>query len=291
MQEEQYKRNANQNQPDPQLVNTVTAVVQALQAGQNASDQPGGARQGYNAAPKTIDLIGLIFYIIEKFWIVLLTAIIAAGLFGYRASQSVPTYSATAKLYIVNPNSASINITDLQLGTVLTLDYQEVFKTWEVHEMVREELNLPYSYEAMQSFISVYNPEDTRLLYITATYFDAQTAADIANAYAKAAKEFIINTMRGEEPSDFSIALVPSIARVQSKTSALIKGFLLGSVLAAGLLTLLFVLDDRPRTPEDINMYGGIPTLAVLPSTKEMKKLKLRLRQKKSRRRKTGRWA
>ena len=116
-------------------------------------------------------------------------------------------------------------------------------------------------------------------------------AGGLTRAYAKAAKEFIINTMRGEEPSDFSIALVPSIARVQSKTSALIKGFLLGSVLAAGLLTLLFVLDDRPRTPEDINMYGGIPTLAVLPSTKEMKKLKLRLRQKKSRRRKTGRWA
>ena len=291
MQEDQYRRNINQNQPDPQLVNTVTAVVQALQAGQNVSGQPAPGQQSHNAAPKTIDLIGLMFYIIEKFWIVLLTALIAAGLFGYRASQSVPTYSATAKLYIVNPNSASINITDLQLGTVLTLDYQEVFKTWEVHEMVREELNLPYSYEAMQSFISVYNPEDTRLLYITATYFDAQTAADIANAYAKAAKEFIINTMRGEEPSDFSIALVPSIARVQSKTSALIKGFLLGSVLAAGLLTLLFVLDDRPRTPEDINMYGGIPTLAVLPSTREMKKLKLRLRQKKSRRRKTGRWA
>ena len=287
MQEEQYGRNTHQNQPDPQLVSTVTAVIQALQAGQNAPAQSVPGQQGMNQQPKTIDLIGLMFYILEKFWIVLLTAIIAAGLFGYRASQSVPTYSATAKLYIVNPNSASINITDLQLGTVLTLDYQEVFKTWEVHEMVREELNLPYSYEAMQSFISVYNPEDTRLLYITATYFDAQTAADIANAYAKAAKEFIINTMRGEEPSDFSIALVPSIARVQSKTSALIKGFLLGSVLAAGLLTLLFVLDDRPRTPEDINMYGGIPTLAVLPSTKEMKKLK----RGKSKTRRTGRRA
>lgn len=282
MQEEQYGRNNNQNQPDPQLVSTVTAVVQALQAGQ--AEQTAGRPQSQTAAPRTIDLIGLIFYIIEKFWIVLLAAVIAAGLFGYRASKAVPTYSATAKLYIVNPNSASINITDLQLGTVLTLDYQEVFKTWEVHEMVREELNLPYSYEAMQSFISVYNPEDTRLLYITATYFDAQTAADIANAYAKAAKEFIISTMRGEEPSDFSIALVPSIARVQSKTSALIKGFLLGSVLAAGILTLLFVLDDRPRTPEDINLYGGIPTLAVLPSTKEMKKMT----RKKNRRRRTG---
>lgn len=271
MQEEQYRKNTNNSAaPDPQLVSTVTAVIQALQNGQQPAQQNNA--QGGDAAPKTIDLIGLMFYVIEKFWIVLLAAIIAAGLFGYKASKAVPIYTATAKLYIVNPTGGGINIADLQLGTVLTLDYQEVFKTWEVHEMVREELNLPYSYSQMQSFLSVNNPEDTRLLYITVTYFDAQMAADIANAYAKAAKEFIINTMRGEEPSDFSIALVPGIAHVKNKTSELIKGFLLGSVLAVGILTLLFVLDDRPRTPEHISMYGGIPTLAVLPSMKEIKR-------------------
>ncbi|MBQ1257176.1 MAG: polysaccharide export protein, partial [Clostridia bacterium] len=127
--------------------------------------------------------------------------------------------------------------------------------------------------EYMQSLITVSNPEDTRLLYITARYHDAEMAADIANAYAKAAKEFVINTMRGDEPSDFSIALVPGYAYITSKSGAIIKGFLLGSVLAIGILTLMFVLDDRPRTPEDIQMYGGIPTLAILPSIKEAKRL------------------
>jgi len=57
-----------------------------------------------------------------------------------------------------------------------------------------------------------------------------------------------------------------------SKSSSIIKGFLLGSVLAVGILTLIFVLDDRPRTPECISIYGGIPTLAVLPSTKDVKR-------------------
>lgn len=72
---------------------------------------------------------------------------------------------------------------DLQLGTALTSDYQEVFKTWEVHEMVIEELGLPYSYKEMQSMLTVSNPEDTRVLYITVTYPDAKMAAEIANSY------------------------------------------------------------------------------------------------------------
>ncbi len=277
MQENHYNQNANQNvnqpqQADPQLVSTVTAaVVQTLSAMNQEGAQTGGVRKDA-AAPKTIDLIGLLFFVLEKFWIVFLAAIVCACLMGFRASKAVPTYTATSKLYIVNPQGGGISFADLQLGTVLTLDYQEVFKTWEVHEMVREELNLPYTYAQMQSMMSVSNPEDTRIMYISVTHPDAQTAADIANAYAKAAKSFIINVMRGEEPSDFSIALVPSTARRVSKTSEIFKGFLLGGVLAVGILTLLFVLDERPRTPEHISMYGGIPTLAVLPSVKEVRK-------------------
>lgn len=261
---------------DPQLAGAIRlAVEQTLQSmGVEPRQMAKPARE--QAQPKTIDLIGLMFFVLEKFWIVLLCAVIGTVAMGWRAYRSVPTYTATSKLYIVNPDSGGINIANLQLGTVLTLDYQEVFKTWEVHEMVIDELGLPYSYEQMQSLITVTNPEDTRILYISAVYPDAKMAADIANAYAKAAKEFIINIMRGEEPSDFSIALEPSIARTVSKSRNMIMGFLLGSVLAVGVLTLLFVLDDRPRTPEQISECAGLPTLAVLPSSKEMKKIKRR---------------
>lgn len=260
-------------QTDPQLVATVTAaVLQTLQTTGNLPQPENKSRQNQPEV-KTIDLIGLFFAILEKFWLVLICAVVGASLMGWMAGRSITTYSATAKLYIVDTSSGSINIANLQLGTVLTLDYQEVFKTWEVHEMVIDELDLPYTYSQMQSMINVTNPEDTRILYITASYPDAKVAADIANAYAKAAKTFIINTMRGEEPSDFSIALEPSIGHAVSKSSRMIMGFMLGSVLAVGVLTLLFVLDERPRTPEHISMYGGIPTLAVLPSVKEIRSI------------------
>ncbi len=256
---------------DPQMVSNVTAIVmKTLASTENPSERPAsGSRQ---QEPKTIDLVALFFAILEKFWLIVIFAALGALFMSSRVSATITMYSATAKLYIVDTSSGSINFANLQLGTALTMDYQEVFKTWEVHEMVIEELNLPYSYSSMQGMISVTNPEDTRILYITATNTDAKLAADIANAYAKAAKTFIINTMRGEEPSDFSIALQPSAGRVISRPGRMTTGFLLGSVLGVGLITLMFVLDNRPRSPESIAVYGGIPTLAVFPAHKNKKK-------------------
>ena len=269
---DELQRQPEGQQADPQMVATVTAaVLQTLQATGNLP-QGEQSRQSSQPEVKTIDLIGLFFAILEKFWLVVICAIVGASLMGWMAGRSTTTYTATAKLYIVDTSSGSINIANLQLGTVLTLDYQEVFKTWEVHEMVIEELGLPYTYAQMQSMLNVTNPEDTRILYISVAFPDAKMAADIANAYAKAAKTFIINTMRGEEPSDFSIALEPSVGYTVSKSSRMVMGFMLGSVLAVGVLTLLFVLDNRPRSPESIETYGGIPTLAVFPARKEKKK-------------------
>lgn len=254
---------------NPELLSAVTAnVLQTLQStGQVTEENKENEKSRQKS--KTIDLMGLFFRLLEKFWIILISAIACALIMGIIAANSVTTYSATAKLYIVNKDSSGVNITDLQLGTVLALDYQEVFKTWEVHKMVIEELNLPYSYSQMQSMITITNPEDTRILYITVSNPDAKMAADIANSYAQAAKTFIINRMDGVEPSDFSSALEPATGTSKSVKTNTFIGFVGGGVLAAAILALLFVLDNRPRSPEVIQQYGGIPTLSVFPANKE----------------------
>ena len=74
------------------------------------------------------------------------------------------------------------------------------------------------------------------MLYITVRNPDAQMAADMANAYADAAKRFITETMGTDEPSTFSIALVPSVASSISVTRYVIMGVLLGTVLVLGVL-------------------------------------------------------
>ena len=267
--ETQHKQSADAQDSNRELVSTVTmTVLQTLQAtGQITGEKKENRKR--QQEPKTVDLAGMFFRILEKFWIILVSAAVCATVMGVLAGNSVMTYSATSKLYIVNKDSSGVNISDLQLGTVLTLDYQEVFKTWEVHKMVIEELDLPYSYQQMQSMLTVSNPEETRILYITVSNPDAKMAAKIANAYAKAAKTFIINTMEGVVASDFSIALEPSVGSGANVGSSAVIGFVGGGVLAVAILAFLFVLDNRPRSPEAIQQYGGIPTLSVFPAHKD----------------------
>ena len=256
------------------------AEILSRMDGKQQGGQSGAAQTaGNQPQAKTIDLVELFYYLLSKLHFLLLGMIAGAVLLGAYASSSItPIYTATSKLYIMGSTGSSI-IADLQIGTVLTMDYQEVFKTWEVHQMVNEALGTNYSYSALQSMISVSNPEDTRILYITARHPDSQTAADIANAYATAAKRFIVQTMKTDEPSTFSIALVPGTASGGGITGYVIRGILLGTVLAGGLLVLVFLLDSRPKSPEDVMRYANIPTLAVIPASPHLSGAKTRGRK------------
>ena len=263
----QRKPDGRQTPEEQQLM--VDALAQALlqAASKTAAPQPSQPQK----EPKTIDLVELFFRLLSKVHFIILAALIGAIYMGMQASNSVTVYSATSKLYIVGSQGATINISDLQLGNLLTMDYTEVFRTWEVHEMVRSQLGLNYSYSQLQGMISVSNPPDTRVLYITARSTNPQLAADVANAYASAAKTFILQTMDGEAPNLFSVALVPSSGSSVSRSSYAMRGFMLGGVLATGVFVLLFVLDDRPRTPQDLQKLTGAPTLAVVPILQQKK--------------------
>lgn len=269
MNKNQQNQSTDEQDLNRELISTVTATV--LQTLKETGQTSGESKEYKNSktASKTVDLVGMLFHILERAWIVLLSAVLCGMLMGMDAENSETTYNATAKLYIVNKDSSGVKMADLQVGTALTLDYQEVFKTWEVHEMVIEELGLPYSCQQMQSMLTISNPEDTRILYITITHPDAKMAADITNSYAKVAKTFITSTMEGVEPSDFSIAQEPSVGYNKSVWVSAVIGFVGGGMLAVAILALLFVLDDRPRSPEAIQQYGGIPTLSVFPAYKK----------------------
>ena len=124
-----------------------------------------------------------------------------------------PKYEATSKLYVTSRTDSAVNLSDLQIGTYLTSDYQEVFRTWEVHEQVLRNLGLDYSYTTLNDMVSVTNPSDTRLLNITVTSEDPVEATNMANEYANVACDYIYQVMGTEEPRLFSESAAADLAR------------------------------------------------------------------------------
>ena len=91
-----------------------------------------------------IDLVALAMAMLEKIHWILLAAFLGVLIAGaYVFVLATPIYEAVSKIYIVGSESA-ISLSDLQIGTNLAADYQEVFKNWHVHELVEQRLGLDY---------------------------------------------------------------------------------------------------------------------------------------------------
>ncbi len=212
-----------------------------------------------------IDLAELFIRLLDKWYWILLLALVCTAIMGVYTFRFVtPLYQSTSKLYVVNSKNSAINLSDLQIGNYLAKDYREVFTNWHVHERVIEELNLPYTYSELNKMVSVTNPSDTRILYITCTSPNPQEAKSMADMYAKVACEFIAVKMDQEQPNVFEEARVPLSPSSPNKTRNLLLGFLIGAVIAIAIITIQFISDDRVRTPEEIEKLLGLPTLGVV---------------------------
>ena len=212
-----------------------------------------------------IDLVELALHFLEKIHWILLTALLGAAIaFGIVQYAVTPIYQATAKIYIVGSDTA-ISLSDLQIGSNLAADYQEVFKNWHVHELVDKRLNLNYSYTKLSGMLSVSNPRNTHVLYVRIKSPDRQEAKLLADTYAQVAREFIAAKMDMREPNMFEEARLPDKPVTPQKTRDILIGFLIGALLAIAVIAIRFFSDDRILTTEDIAKVGGLTTLGMIP--------------------------
>lgn len=221
-----------------------------------------------------IDLVALLYRLLEKSYWIILSAFICAGIAAVFVFKfATPMYKATSKIYIVGSDTA-ISLSDLQVSSSLAADYQEVFKNWHIHELVNERLKLNYSYSQLERIVSVSNPSNTHVLYITAQSTDPQEAKRLADAYAQVSREFIAIKMDMREPNVFEEAKTPTRPFSPQKTKTILIGFLIGTVIAAGIIAFLFIFDDKILVSDDIEKAGGLATLGMIPLQGKPRKTK-----------------
>lgn len=234
-----------------------------------------------------IDLRELFYLLKTRLWIILLAAVILASGAGLASSFLLtPMYQSTAKLYILTKSTSITSLADIQLGTQLTQDYMVLIKSRPVVTKIIENLELDMGYEALVSIITISNPSNTRILEIQAEYPDAYMAKQIVDEFAQVSRTQIAKIMDTAEPTvveDGYVSVYPTSPNI--KKNIIIAG-LAGVFLSAGIIIVLYLMDDTIKTSEDVEKYLGLTTLGLIPIELNAAKIKEADKKKKQRQKK-----
>ena len=219
-----------------------------------------------------IDIGHILSILWEKILLIIATGIIV-GLAGFLVSKFLitPKYESETKLYVLNrANDSATTLSDVQLSTQLTKDYQILVTSAPVMNQVIKELGLNMKASELASTISVDTPSDTRVLQITVTSDDPKRAKDIADKVAQVSSKKICDIMKIEQVNvieEGSLSEEPAVDTVQKWT---LIGLALGIVLSCAVIIIRSMLDDTVKTTEDVEKYFDLSTLAVIPISEEM---------------------
>ena len=181
-----------------------------------------------------------------------------------------PQYQATSKIYVVSAsNSSVVNLSDLQIGSSLANDYQEMLLIRPLLEDLIEKLGLEnVSTSDVAKMISISNPSSTRILEIKVTSPDPQAAADIANEMVNQACVYLPQIMECEEPNVVETAVVPTQKSSPSYSRNILLGALALLFVAIAIIVIRDMLDDSISSPDQVEKLFGVPPLALIPETR-----------------------
>ena len=224
----------------------------------------------------TIDLVEVFYLLLDNIWKIIICMVIGGMIaFGYTKLFVKPTYLATSKIYVVSAsNNSVINLSDLQVGSQLTSDYQELMLARPILQDVIKNLDLNMDYKELEKTIEITNTSGTRILAINVTTTNAQTSADIANELAKQATVYLPEIMETESPNIVESAVAPSKKANPSYSKNTLIGMLIGMVLVCAALIIKFVANDTVVTAEDVEKYFGTMPLGSIPEYTTSKKKK-----------------
>lgn len=214
------------------------------------------------------ELLGVIF---SKFLIIMLVAIVGAALaLIFTKILVTPKYKSVTKVYILSKQDSSvITNSDMQMGTLLTKDYKELITSRSVTDQVIQNLDLNMTNEELAKSISVESPSDSRILEISVVHPSPAEAQKIADAVREISSERIMDVMGLEAVNLVDTANYPKSPSSPNTLKNVVLGGIIGFVLAIGVVVLVFVLDDRIRTPEDVEKHLGSSVLGMLPLADE----------------------
>lgn len=214
-----------------------------------------------------INILEFIFVLLRKWWIILLAAVCCASvMFAYTKFMVTPMYRSTAKLYVLPVSEGeSISNTDAQMALTFTKDFQAMVTGRTVLERTIARLDLPMSYEGLAGLVNSSSSEESRIITVSVSHPNPIDAQMIAEAICIEGEAYLYDTVEADLVNVSEKAYLPSSPYSPSMTKNMTIGFFAGAFIASAILLLIFILDDKIKTPVDVDNYLGLSTLGVIP--------------------------
>lgn len=204
-----------------------------------------------------------------KAWLIALCLVMGGGI-GFGVSQYLidPTYSSQVSMYVNNNKDRSdtvLNINDLNVSQKLVTTYIEILKSEVVLGEVIQQMALDYTPKELKEMISARSVNSTEILEVIVISKNPEEAAAIANKLAEVAPPQIIRVVQAGDVQliDEAVINLKPVAP-NAKLNTLI-GAMIGTVLAAGVILVLAMLDISVKSEEDLSKRYDLPILGVIP--------------------------
>lgn len=225
---------------------------------------------------ETIDLKEYFQVIKKRAWIIVLItsiAIIASAIISFFILSSV--YEAKTTL-IVNsdkaPGTEVITTDQINVSEKLAVTYGEIIKSKSVLDEVADTLGLKGGYEEIADNINVSSVNQTQIIEASVQDTNPRRAADIANAIPKAFTKEVKRITKANSVKVIDKAIVPKIPIKPNKVMNVAITAVLGIMMSLFVIFLLEYLDNKIKTPQDIEKHLGLPLLGVVPHEYKGKK-------------------
>lgn len=137
-----------------------------------------------------------------------------------------------------------------------------------------ENLGLNLGYQQLNGKITVNNPTDTRILTISAKDTNPETARAIADEVASVSVARIAEIMDSVPPKIVETGNLPTAPSSPNVKKNTVLGGLAAGIAAAGIIILLYLMNDSIRNAGDIERYLDLNTLGQIPEFEENERRK-----------------
>lgn len=208
---------------------------------------------------------------LQRWVIIVLVSILSVTVF-FVGSKAVyrPMYQSTATLYIVGDDSYSGNTSadaynsyTLALKVVSDCDY--LLASRSVVNQLIEEMDLKMGFASLQERIKTKNPANTRILEVTVEAETPDLAKQIADRLCEIGEEKINDAMGANHVRLYEYGTHSTVpCNKTPNTTYLIVGVVAAAVTFI-ICLLVFFLDDRLRSAEQIEQVLGLSVLGDIP--------------------------